>query len=179
MINKIKKYGVFIILFAVNLMLLFWKPDIAISSFENIGTNLKEMLMVIPPIFILLGLLDVWVEKETMMKYMGTKAGIKGAWIAFLLGSAAAGPLYAAFPIARVMLKKGSSLFNVFIFIGAWSTTKIPMLSFEAANLGLPFTLARLGLSIIGIVFIASVINKALSNKDKDKIYALYQKTKI
>ena len=91
--------------------------------------------------------------------------------IAFLLGSAAAGPLYAAFPVAGIMLKKGSSLFNIFIFIGAWSTTKIPMLTFEAANLGLTFTLLRLALSIVGILIIALITDRSLNQQQKEELY--------
>jgi uncharacterized membrane protein YraQ (UPF0718 family) len=123
--------------------------------------------MVIPPIFILLGLLDVWVDRATMMKYTGKGSGLKGVLIAFLLGSAAAGPLYAAFPVAGVMLKKGSGLFNVFIFIGAWSTTKIPMLTFEAASMGLTFTLTRLALSVAGILIIAATTRWPSTNGKK------------
>lgn len=36
------------------------------------------MLSIIPPIFLILGLMDEWIPKETMMKYMGKDAGIKG-----------------------------------------------------------------------------------------------------
>ena len=32
--------------------------------------SLKEMLLVMPPVFILLGLLDVWVPRETMIRLM-------------------------------------------------------------------------------------------------------------
>jgi uncharacterized membrane protein YraQ (UPF0718 family) len=95
--------------------------------------------------------------------------------IAFLIGSAAAGPLYAAFPVAGMMIKKGSSLFNIFVFIGAWSTTKIPMLTFEAANMGLSFTLLRLSLSIVGILLIAIISDKLLTHEDKAEIYKLNQ----
>jgi len=62
------------------------------------------------------------------IKLMGEKSGFIGVTLAFFLGSAATGPLYAAFPVAGVLLKKGSKFSNVIIFIGAWSTTKIPML---------------------------------------------------
>lgn len=148
-------------------------PEIGLNAFSLTKQNLIEMMLVIPPIFILLGLLDVWVDRETMMKYTGRNSGYKGIFIAFLLGSAAAGPLYAAFPIASIMLKKGSSIFNVFIFIGAWSTTKIPMLTFEAANLGIPFTLTRLTLSIIGILIIAFTTEKALNPEQQKQVYDL------
>jgi len=142
-------------------------PEIGLKSAELTWKNLLEMASVIPPIFVLLGLLDVWVDRATMMKYTGSGSGVKGVLLAFFLGSAAAGPLYAAFPVATVMMRKGASPYNVLIFIGAWSTTKIPMLTFEAASLGLPFTLTRLGLSILGILFIAAVIHKALQDECK------------
>ena len=108
-----------------------------------------------------------------MMKYTGKGSGFKGVLIAFLLGSAAAGPLYAAFPFAAVMLRKGSSLMNVLIFIGAWSTTKIPLLAFEASSMGLTFTLVRLGLSLVGIPLIAFVTDRALGQKGIEEVYAL------
>lgn len=132
------------------------------------------MLSVIPPIFILLGLLDVWVQRETMIKLMGEKSGFIGVALAFFLGSAAAGPLYAAFPIAGVLLKKGSKLSNVLIFIGGWSTTKIPMLLFETSAIGWKFMLTRFIIDIPGIALIALIAyitQKALSEKEMKHIF--------
>lgn len=167
----LKRYKVFIVLLLVQIILMVTLPEIGWNSLRNIESNVKEMLGVIPPVFILLGLLDVWGDRQTMMKYTGSGSGMKGAFISFILGSAAAGPLYAAFPIAAMMLKKGSSLFNVFLFIGAWSTTKIPMLTFEASSLGVPFMAVRLCMSIVGITLIAAIMNGTLSKKDKAAIY--------
>lgn len=171
--KQLRRYAPFLVLFAVNLSLFAVRPDLGAASLRNIWSNLKEMIGVIPPIFILLGLLDVWVNRETMMRYTGEGSGLRGALLALLLGSAAAGPLYAAFPVASIMLKKGSSLMNVFIFIGAWSTTKIPMLTFEATSLGLPFALTRLSLSIAGIFAIAASINLTLKREEREEVYAL------
>ncbi|MCE5343627.1 MAG: permease [Eubacteriales bacterium] len=171
----IKRYRLFLLLALANVVIGLALPDIGKKSVELTTQNLLEMLAVIPPIFILLGLLDVWVDRATMMKYTGKGSGLKGILIAFLLGSAAAGPLYAAFPVAGVMLKKGSSLMNVFIFIGAWSTTKIPMLTFEAASLGLPFMLVRLTLSIVGIFVIARITEKSLTLEQQSEVYKLNQ----
>lgn len=171
----LKRYKVFLLLLIINIVVGFALPNIGLKSISITKQNFLEMISVIPPIFILLGLLDVWVDRATMMKYTGKGSGLKGILIAFLLGSAAAGPLYAAFPIAGVMLKKGSSLFNVFIFIGAWSTTKIPMLTFEAASLGPDFMLTRLALSVIGILIIAVITEKALNQEQQKEIYKLNQ----
>jgi uncharacterized membrane protein YraQ (UPF0718 family) len=171
----LKRYKVFLLLILVNVIIGFIMPGIGLKSISITKQNFMEMISVIPPIFILLGLLDVWVDRATMMKYTGKGSGLKGVLIVFILGSAAAGPLYAAFPVAGVMLKKGSSLFNVFIFIGAWSTTKIPMLTFEAANLGFAFTLTRLALSIIGIIVIATITQKGLNSEHQKEIYKINQ----
>jgi len=165
-----KRYRLFLLLLAVNAAVGIALPELGKSSISFTADNLLEMMSVVPPIFVLLGLLDVWIDRATMMKFTGAGSGLKGVLIAFLLGSAAAGPLYAAFPFAGVMLKKGSSLFNVFIFVGAWSTTKIPMLIFESASLGLTFALTRLGLSVVGILIIAATMQKTLSDAQKQDI---------
>ena len=175
MMKMISRYKVFLLLALANIIIGLIMPGIGLKSLDLTRANLLEMMSVIPPIFILLGLLDVWVDRSTMIRLTGNGSGLKGLLISFLMGSAAAGPLYAAFPVAGMMLKKGSSLMNVFIFIGAWSTTKIPMLTFEAASLGLPFTLTRLALSVIGILAIALISQKSLNPEQKEELYKLHQ----
>lgn len=169
----LKRYGAFFLLLAAGVVAGLVLPDLGKLALDNTLGSFKEMLSVLPPIFVLLGLLDVWVDRATMVKYTGKDSGFQGVLIAFLLGSAAAGPLYAAFPFAGVMLKKGSSLMNVLIFIGAWSTTKIPLLAFEAASMGPKFTLIRLGLSLVGIPLIAFVTQKSLGKKELEEIQSL------
>jgi len=167
----VKRYRVFIVLAVINIGILLMYPAIGQKSIEITWSNALEMLSIIPPIFVLLGLLDVWVQRDTMIKLMGEKSGLMGMALAFFLGSAAAGPLYAAFPIAGVLLKKGSSFFNILVFIGAWSTTKIPMLMFEASSMGWEFMLTRFVINIPGIILIAYVTEKLLSDKEKQFIY--------
>ena len=135
-------------------------------------SNLKEMLLVLPPIFIILGLLDVWVPRERMIKLMGEGSGWRGILLAFFLGSAAAGPLYAAFPVAQVLLKKGASMRNVLILLGAWSTTKIPMLMFELTSMGARFTVTRLIVDLAGILLIALVLERFIGDSDRQEILA-------
>ena len=171
-IKVIKRYKFFIILLFINTVILIVKPDIGLKSLQLTKSNALEMLSILPPVFILLGLLDVWVKRETMIKYMGEKSGIIGVLLAFLLGSAAAGPLYAAFPVAAVLLKKGSKFSNVLIMIGAWSTTKIPLLLFEASSMGIKFMITRFMLNIFGIAIIAYTVERLLSKGEIDKIYS-------
>lgn len=155
---------------AVLVLLGFIAPDRAENAVRTIGMSLREMLLVIPPIFVLLGLLDVWVSRERLMRHMGAGAGIRGTVLAFVMGSAAAGPLYAAFPVAAVLMQKGSSFFNVMVFVGAWSTTKLPMFLFEYSALGGPFALTRLGANIPAILLMAAVLSRLVSRDEYARI---------
>ncbi|KJJ68626.1 permease [Clostridium sp. FS41] len=167
----IKRYRVFIIVFLAMIILTFFNPQLGWKSISITVNSVKEMLLVIPPVFVLLGLLDVWVPRETMVKYMGEGSGLKGVLLAILIGSAAAGPLYGAFPVVAVFMKKGVKFMNILIFIGAWSTTKIPMFLFEMAALGNKFAITRLIIDIPGIIIIAFLISKMISKKEIEKLY--------
>lgn len=166
-----KRYRFFLIAALFLSMLAMGNRELGIEAINITGYSLKEMILVIPPIFLLLGLLDVWVPKETMVKYMGEDSGLKGILLAFLIGSAAAGPLYGAFPVAAVFMKKGVKFSNVLIFIGAWSTTKIPMLLFEISALGAKFALTRLLVDIPGIILIAYVLCTFMDRSELERIY--------
>ena len=74
--------------------------------------------------------------------------------------------MYAAFPVAAVFLRKGVSLFNVFIFLGSWSTAKIPMMLFEVTQLGGRFAAARFAFNLIGIVIISLVMERTTSEEE-------------
>ncbi len=153
-----RRYRPALIMFVLFAVILLFFPEIRPQAGRALRGQLKTMLLVIPPVFIILGLFDVWVPREKITKHLGRGSGLRGVLLAFFLGSAAAGPLYGAFPVAAVMARKGSSLFNILIFIGAWSTTKIPMFLFELNALGPRFAVSRLIASISGIILIASVI---------------------
>jgi uncharacterized membrane protein YraQ (UPF0718 family) len=142
----------------------------AIKSLTVAKSNIITMLGVIPPIFILIGLLDVWIPKETMIKYMGDNSGITGLLLAFMLGTMAAGPLYAAFPIAGLLLKKGAKFSYVIFFLGTWNSAKLPLLLFEMTSLGVKFTVVHV-ITMLVLYLIGSVlIDKMISKKYKEKI---------
>lgn len=168
----LKRYRFFIIAAVAIGVLTLINQQIGLKALIISADAIKEMLFVIPPVFILLGLLDVWVPRETMVKFMGEDSGVKGIILAILLGSAAAGPLYGAFPVAAVFMKKGAKFSNILIFVGAWSTTKIPMLLFEIAALGPKFALTRLAVDIPGIIIIAFILAKLIPKKEVERLYA-------
>jgi len=171
-LELLKRYRLFAVLLLVNFGILAFMPEMGLRSFQLMGKNVVEMLVFIPPIFVMLGLLDVWVERETLMRFMGPGSGFRGGVLAFVVGSMAAGPLYMAFPIAAMLIRKGASFLNVFMFIGAWATTKVPMLLFEASSLGLRYTLVRLVLNVCGIIAIGWVLRGVLTSEEAAAIQA-------
>jgi len=167
----LKRYRPALITAGCAAVLLLIRPELAPRAGSSLINQIKTILLVLPPVFILLGLMDIWVPRETMIRFMGPGSGLKGPIIGFFLGSAAAGPLYGAFPVAAVLMKKGASFFNILIFLGAWSTTKIPMLLFEMKALGLRFALSRLAIDIAGIVFIAWALKLAVPRGEVKQMY--------
>ncbi len=125
----------------------------------------KEMIFFLPVMFILIGLGDVWISKEKVEKHIGNESGIKGTIYVILLSMVQAGPLYGAFPVTYLLWKKGASIRNIFIYIGAFSTLKIPMLTFEIGFLGWKFSLLRTLITLPIIFLIAIIMEKYLKNQ--------------
>lgn len=171
--KTLKSYAMAIVAILLIGASYFYSKEIAFDAVSSITSSFKEMLLILPPVFILLGLLDVWVPRDTMVAFMGEGSGIKGALLAFFLGSAAAGPLYVVFPIAAAFMKKDVKFSNILILIGAWSTTKIPMVMFEFSALGPQFTLTRLALNIPIILVMTFIINKVFNASEVEGMYQL------
>ncbi|MDK2866626.1 MAG: hypothetical protein PWP51_1599 [Clostridiales bacterium] len=177
LIAFIKTYKWLLVLMAGMGLLGLYSPSMGTSAFNLTLVNIQSMLKILPPIFILIGLLDAWVPRETMIRHMGHDSGIKGILIAFVLGSFAAGPLYAAFPVAAILLKKGARLSYVLFFLGVWSTSKLPMVLFEVTSFGLTFTLihiiSNLTVFLIGAVLIESALGEKGSHEVLESINQL------
>jgi len=159
----VKKYG-FALLFAVFVGISRLNNFPAgIGIFKNFRMFFLEMILFLPLMFVLIGLFDVWVPREKIIHHLGPEAGTMGILWVVLLAMLQAGPLYAAFPVAALLWKKGCSVRNVFVYLGAFSTLKIPMLAFEISFLGLKFSLLRALFSFpvfIAIGFIMAVYLK-------------------
>lgn len=171
--SMIRRYMPVIVMAGVFALFVVMVPQRADKAWSSLWHQLASMAFVLPPIFLILGLLDIWVPRETFIRLLGESSGVTGKLIAFALGSAAAGPLYGAFPVAAMMMKKGAGFSNILVFIGAWSTTKIPMLLFEMQSVGIRFALARLAINIPGIIIIALAVRRFVPAREVERIYAV------
>jgi uncharacterized membrane protein YraQ (UPF0718 family) len=126
---------------------------------------LLEMATFLPLMFVLVGLFDVWLPRKLIEKHVGSGAGIRGSVWVILLAMLQAGPLYGAFPVAHLLWKKGCSTRNIFIYLGAFATMKVPMLTFEIGFLGLRFSLLRTFITLPVFIAIAVVMEAVLRSK--------------
>jgi len=149
------------------IIVYFFNHQKAFSILLMAKTYLIEMLSVLPPILVLIGLFQVWVPRQTVEKTMGSSSGLRGILMAILVGTVAMGPLYAAFPLGISLLEKGASLFNLAVFLCVWASIKIPMILFEIKFLGLDFAGLRLALTLPSIIIISFFLTLILEKGRK------------
>lgn len=125
-----------------------------------------EMLKILPCAFILIGLFEVWVKKESVEKHLGKgSSGIGYIWVILLAGTTVGG-LYVAFPVAYSLFKKGAKLSVIFTYIGASAICRIPMTIFESSFIGIKFSLIRLIVSIPLVILSSVWMGIYLENKN-------------
>jgi uncharacterized membrane protein YraQ (UPF0718 family) len=163
MIKRLKKFKLILIVGLLYIITAFFDLAVFQKALGNTLMFLKEMLEILPAVFILTGLINSWVPTEIIIKNFGSESGVKGKIASLLVGSVSAGPIYAAFPLAQSLLIKGASIGNTIIIISAWAVVKIPMLIVESKFLGISFAATRYLLTVPGIILLGIVSEKILS----------------
>ncbi|MFH1459429.1 MAG: permease [Candidatus Omnitrophota bacterium] len=137
---------------------------------KEIGRNFLsfaiDMFKVLPFAFVLIGLFEVWVKKETVEKHLGDDSGVKGYFWVILLAGTMIGGLYVALPIAHALYNKGAKLSVIFTFLGASAITRVPMTVFEASFVGLKFTAIRLLISLPLVIITSIALGNYLTKKN-------------
>ena len=143
------RYRLLAVILLFNIVIFRLQPAAGREIFFNSVAFTKKMLVILPPIFILLNLLDVWLPRDLMARYLGGK---NVAWHFAINGIGLyCGPHHGAFPIAATMLNKGATFMNAMVFLGSWSILKVSMVLYEISILGLKFGLTRLLINIPGL----------------------------
>jgi uncharacterized membrane protein YraQ (UPF0718 family) len=70
-----------------------------------------------------------------------------------------------SFPIASSLLKKGASMLNIVVFLGACACLKIPQGLVELNFLGLKFMAIRWSFSILLIILMGYIIERVIDVK--------------
>ncbi len=136
---------------------------------QEIGSNFFSfaisMLKILPGAFILIGLFEVWVKRETIERHLGEESGFRGYLWAILLSSTTVGGLYLALPVAYALYSKGAKLSVIFTYLGAAAICRIPMAIFEASFLGIKFTAIRWLVSLPLVIATSILLGNYLTRK--------------
>jgi len=168
-IRMLKRNKLLFLVVVVYGILLLTSADKALQAWKNSIYYLIEMLQVLPVIFLLTVVIEVLVPKEMITQGFGENSGIKGNLFSLLLGSISAGPIYAAFPISKILLKKGASITNIVIILSSWAVIKIPMLANEVKFLGVKFMGIRWLLTVSSIFAMGYLMALFVKTKDVPK----------
>ncbi len=159
--NVLKEYRMILLVAVANLVLWYFSPSKAHMSVNSTGSIFKEMLMILPPMFLFVGMIDQWVPREVIGRHVGSDSGAKGMVIAMLLGSMTIGPVYAGFPLAAMLLKKGARVSNVVAFLTVKGAAELPLVLVESKFMGIRFALVRLSLTFAAAIIMGWIIEKA------------------
>lgn len=154
------KYVLIILFLVIYGILGILSPTTALKALNLLKGFLVEMIQILPMVFILTALLSQWIPSSMIQKHLGRNSGIRGIFFSLLLGSISAGPIYAAFPLAVALHKKGASISRIVIIISSWAVIKIPMLIMEFRFLGPRFTLIRYVISVPAIVILGLTMER-------------------
>ena len=158
-----------IVLFAGYFVFLVISWRTGFNTGQEIGRNFisfsTAMLGIIPGAFILIGLFEVWVKRETIERHLGEGSDFRGYLWVILLASTTVGGLYLAFPVAYALYSKGAKLSVIFTYLGAAAICRIPMAIFEASFLGVKFTVIRWLVSLPLVVITSILLGNYLTRR--------------
>ncbi len=166
----LKDYWLFIIFVIFTAAGFILDLNIAQGIFDNFYSFFLTMIKFVPAVFLLIGLFEVWVDKETIEKHLGEESGFLSYLWVIILASTTVGGLYVAFPVAAALYKKGASPRIIFSYIGTAAICRIPMTLFEASYVGVSFTAIRWMVSIPLVIISSILMEKILAAKDLEKI---------
>jgi uncharacterized membrane protein YraQ (UPF0718 family) len=112
-------------------------------------------------VFVIVGLFQVWVSDEFVMKHLGESSGLKGLAIGAGLGTIIHGPLVGVFPLLKALLAKGARTGVVVAIVSTWAI-KLPMIPLELRLFGWKFTLLREGLLFLSAFIMAPLMELML-----------------
>ncbi len=163
--NKIN-YGIF----AVFILFLLFSQLIEFEFGKVVTDNFiifaRDMLLILPPAFIIIGLFEVWISREKIENSFGSASGSLRYIYAVLLAATTVGGTFVAFPVANSLYHKGADYSSIFTYITAASLVMIPMSIMEATIIGLEFTLLRIGLSIPLVIISSVILNRLFLKLD-------------
>ncbi len=130
------------------------------------GAFLKALAIIIA-VFIIIGLIQVWVGPQTLAKILGKESGWKGLLFSSTVPIFIGGSLFTIFPLLKTLREKRASIACLLAFVTAWAG-KAPLLPLEIRFLGWKFAVLRIGL-IIPLAIVMGLLGEFILEKWQNK----------
>lgn len=135
---------------AVGLILSWAKsPDKTKRALRIGGRQFLTVLPFLLAVFILIGVLEVFVPSRAITSLMGGSRGILSPLFASLIGGVMSGPPAASYPMAQFLLRQHASMAAVATFLIAWVAVGTISLPVEIKLLGPRFAWTRWSLTLV------------------------------
>ena len=134
-------------------------------SKEALKATFKIFYVVLPVlifVFVLMGLIEAYISRETIVSILGQKSGILGILYAEIVGSVALFMPPAVFPFGGYLLKNGASYGSIAGFVFTAILMGVTTLPVEIKFLGKRFTIARNIFTFVLAFFIALLMEVIL-----------------
>jgi uncharacterized membrane protein YraQ (UPF0718 family) len=132
---------------------------------EALKATFKIFYVILPVlifVFVLMGLIEAYISRETIISILGQKSGILGILYAEIVGSIALFMPPAVFPFGGYLLKNGASYGSIAGFVFTAILIGITTLPLEFKLLGKRFTIFRNIFTFVLAFFIAFLMEVIL-----------------
>lgn len=121
------KFTMIFVALIVGVYLVFFlrNPSVAASGLRTGGMSLFKTLPVILAGFALAGLLQALIPKASLVDWLGSQQGIKGVFLATVLGAVTPGPIVLPLAVVAGLAKGGAGIGSMLAYLVAWDVIAI------------------------------------------------------
>jgi uncharacterized membrane protein YraQ (UPF0718 family) len=145
----------------------------AVSGTEGVEAGLKvgaaDLLSIGPRIcaaIVLAAVIQVWIPKDGLSRWFGSRTGLKGLGLATILGGITVGGPFASFPLVATLAAAGVEQGCLVAFLTGWSLLGVQrIIVWEWPLLGSDFVIVRV-ISCIAMPILAGLLMRALTRRE-------------
>ena len=115
-------------------------------------------------VFVLLVIINIFVESKHIERYLGRSSGVKGWLFAIISGIISTGPIYMWYPVLRDLKINGARTALISVFLYSRSV-KLPLLPLLITYFGLTYTMV-LNLAIIFVSPLQGWLVETIAKRD-------------
>jgi len=107
--------------------------------------------------FVIVGYVNVLSPTKLVETWIGPQSGLKGLFLAEIIGMLLPGGPYVVFPLIAVLYSAGAGLGPAVTLVTSWATLALLSITFELPFMGWRFTAVRWGLGLLVPVLAGAV----------------------